>query len=615
MISKRIITLGIAVVIVALVSFFKLLLPLEWLAYDEFFRMRPSLPVSDKIVIITIDDKTLSELGTWPLPRDFHASLVEVLTHYGVKSIVFDLLFSEESPWDKVFMESLKRAPKVFMPIALNSVENGTRAIAVGLDPVLSSGVSATGYINVPVEFDGKIRQVPLMLEAGGRPQVQLAFLAASDWLKSSPDFLVHQIPLTEQGNLLVNFPNRWEQSFKQISYIDVLRSYKQVNEGLKPDIDLNQLNGKICFIGLTATGTSDLRANPLESNYPMVGLQASVLNSVVTKHFLKEAPRFINVLFCVFVLLIGIGLAWKLSPLRALGCVFVLAIGSWVGTALLFWYKGYWIEVVWPFLITVFSYLTVTTWRLLKESHQRQLIEKELSIAAAIQKKFLPERTDVVPNISLAAFLKPAKFVGGDLYDIVKLGNDRVGVLIGDVAGKGVSAALIMAQTISLFRMLAVLNEKPSIVLDKINKELCGRISGRFVTALYMILDSSQKKLYVSCAGHGPLMIWRHQSSQMTCLSLESEAPLGIAEGTSYRTMETDFINGDKLCVYSDGIIEALDSKGEQFGAERVQELLKEHIAKNNPLIIETILKILGDYSSPLDQYDDITMIVASLR
>ena len=292
----------------------------ELLTYDFRLKLRPAQKVSSDIVIIEIADDTLKNLNTWPLPRDFHASLVDVLKEYGVRAIIFDILFNETTLQDDVFASAIKNAGNVYVASSFylnEALKNrypptASKKLLTDIVPSFKGGVKGFGHINFFVDPDGAARSVPLYIRYKEELFPQLGFKAACDYLGldcSRVVFKKHSIivdgklvlPLVDDGSFAVNYPATWIKSFTHLSYYEILKAYLDSKKGLHPELDLSLLKNKVCFIGLTATGT-DLRAIPLEPVYPLVGLHASVFNSVIKRSFITSAGIFVNTLI-VFLL------------------------------------------------------------------------------------------------------------------------------------------------------------------------------------------------------------------------------------------------------------------------------------------------------------------------
>jgi CHASE2 domain-containing sensor protein len=619
--------------IICIFSLLRLVNNYELITYDLRFRLRPSQKSSSNVIIVQISDDTLNNLGLWPLPRDFHASLVDVLKESGARLIVFDILFSEPTLYDDVFAQAIKNAGNVYLPEAFyirgtprhkNFITEGLSVLA-GISDGLKQSAAGNGHINVFVDGDGKARRVPLFIRHKDSIFSQLGLRVACAWLgldirnmQLSGDRLIIDnklsLPIAGDGSFLVNYPDKWERSFTHLSYFDILKSYGDLKRGLNPKLDLAILKGKVCFVGLTATGTSDLRATPLENIYPMMGLQASVFNSIINRKFIIDAGVILNTLINLIVFIISLIICLRLSPLKAFVGNLLLGIAYFAISTDVFIYYGVWVDLFLPLSIIIFIYIGSTAYRFLAETRKRQLLEKELDIARAIQESFLPADIKEFCGLSISSFMQPAKFVAGDLYDIVALDDARLGVFMGDVSGKGVSASLIMAQTISLFRVFSRQYFNPSQVLGLLNKELYGRFSGRFVTALFMIIDTKEHKVYLSSAAQAPLLLYKHNENKVKEVDLSAEIPLGIMAETEYKEVSFDMEKGDKVTIFTDGVFEARNRQAQEFGIDNIKRIISENPGSTPQEISESLRKEVAKFSYGCPQHDDITLITFSV-
>lgn len=205
---------------------------------------------------------------------------------------------------------------------------------------------------------------------------------------------------------------------------------------------------------------------------------------------------------------------------------------------------------------------------RMHKEALEKQRIDQELVIAREIQQSLLPKST-TLSGIQILAANKPAKIVGGDLYDFFDLGSGNTGIMISDVSGRGIPAALYMVRVMSEFRLAAKKGEDPSSTLKKINNILVNKsIMGMFVTMFYLIIDKPNMKIRYASAGHLPALYYsRHK---LEYLDRAQNPPLGIKSNVEYKSSEINFTSGGALLLYTDGVVEAKTEKG-------LEEVLKK--------------------------------------
>jgi len=238
-----------------------------------------------------------------------------------------------------------------------------------------------------------------------------------------------------------------------------------------------------------------------------------------------------------------------------------------------------------------------------------KQRLVKDMEFARTVQESFLPLNAPDVQSYRFSAHYTPALEVGGDFYDFIHLDHDRTGIVIGDVSGKGVPAALYMAKLGSDMRTLAFTEHVPSEALMKLNDLLAGRSRrGMFATLLYIELNVRTGIMTLSNAGHLPPIIKKANGS-LVKLETAGGAPLGMLPGMKLFQEESQLMPGDTVVLYTDGIIEAMNSKEELYGYERFEELLK----KSGPgpaALKDAIIKDVNRFTGLSPQHDDMTLV-----
>lgn len=237
---------------------------------------------------------------------------------------------------------------------------------------------------------------------------------------------------------------------------------------------------------------------------------------------------------------------------------------------------------------------------------------DQELERACEIQRALLPKTLPQLPGVQLAGAWQPAKVVGGDYFDVIRLDSKRLGVCIGDVAGKGISAALLMANLQASFRALATADASPSAVCAKLNAFLCSNLAlGKFITLFYGILDAERLTFTYESAGHCPALLLK-KAGQVEVLHGEG-AVLGVLPDWTYRDSVASLAAGDRLLLYTDGVTEAENHAGEEFGEARLVHAarLADGSADNmQRKIMEEVSGFCGANFA-----DDATLVVVALE
>ncbi len=247
-----------------------------------------------------------------------------------------------------------------------------------------------------------------------------------------------------------------------------------------------------------------------------------------------------------------------------------------------------------------------------------RERIESELKIAREIQMAMLPREIPPFPGgdgVEISAVLEPAREVGGDLYDFFAIGHGRVCVVIGDVSGKGVPAAIFMARTITLLKAAAREVHDPEEILARVNKELARQNeSFMFVTVFCGVLDVSNGEFRYSNAGHNPPLVMRG-GEKPGFLAGGAGTVLGVEEGAAYGRSRVALLPGDTLFLYTDGVTEAFDGAGEMFTEERLRDELSTRGGGSVEEIADGMLRRIKAHAAGVPQSDDIAIVVVRYR
>jgi serine phosphatase RsbU (regulator of sigma subunit) len=240
-------------------------------------------------------------------------------------------------------------------------------------------------------------------------------------------------------------------------------------------------------------------------------------------------------------------------------------------------------------------------------ELQARERIEQELQVAQLIQRQFLPRELPELSGWYVATYYQPAKAVGGDFYDFIDLPDGQIGLVCGDVTGKGVPAALVMATTHSILRGDAPQYVSPGKVLERANNLLLQDIPPQmFVTCLYGVLDPATGTLRYANAGHNPPYV--HTRDGVVELRATG-MPLGAMPDMTYEEKETTLAAGDTVLLHSDGLVEAHDPERKMFGFPRLAELMNG--CSGGPELIQLLLGELDGFTGPgWEQEDDITLV-----
>ena len=243
--------------------------------------------------------------------------------------------------------------------------------------------------------------------------------------------------------------------------------------------------------------------------------------------------------------------------------------------------------------------------------NHLREkAMERDLKLARAVQKSFLPARVPGIKGFSFAAVNRPAREVGGDFYQFFKLPQGKLGVAIGDVSGKGIAASLFMARFSSDLQYYSSLYSDPGKLFSKINRLLCNRAKqGMFVTLVYVLLDLKTGKICFSNAGH-PSPVYADEVGVQLLGSYQSKGPpLGILPEAEYGQDRFQLRSNGRVLVYTDGIIEAKNQDQELYGVSRLRRLV-EACPADPSVLVRQVVDSVDHFSQGRGQGDDLTLV-----
>lgn len=246
---------------------------------------------------------------------------------------------------------------------------------------------------------------------------------------------------------------------------------------------------------------------------------------------------------------------------------------------------------------------------RLMEERKALEILQEELRLAREIQRNLLPKEAPGVDGYGLAGHSEPAKRVGGDYFDYVDLGDQRLGLCVADVSGKGITAALLMSNVQATIRGQARLAPDAGACMSHSNEMLYASTdSNKFVTMFYGVLDTAKHRLEFCNAGHNP-PIMLSDGGESTLL--ETGGPvLGVMPGFPYERNEVEFRPGWTLLIYSDGFSEALNRRLEEFGDDRLRESAENHASLPPDDLVKTLLAEVSEFCGDAPQADDMTMM-----
>jgi serine phosphatase RsbU (regulator of sigma subunit)/CHASE2 domain-containing sensor protein len=621
--------------------------------YDLRYSLRGTRLALPSISIVEIDDRTVAAFGTSPLPRSTMALLLHVLEEAGVRAIGLDIQFigHREAKADSLLAAVTAGRGNIVHAIAFFPADAENRAAGqIHSDPALETqgrsapvipapiagtvvvpfadllaAAGSLGHITVEVDPDGVVRRVPLLIRFGERlyPALALRLAGAAVGDTTLPQFRptttgvearwasgrAISFPIDHAGTTAIDFAGD-RNAFSQVhSMLDVLRHYRAGDRAWLR----SSFSGRVVLIGNTALGqaTTDLGATPFSASTPLLYLHANALDSALRRRFLSSPP-LPPYLIALGLASIVLGSFFVTLPLA--GALTIMVIWWIVGAGvdwLLYTVRGIVMPPTMWILLPAVAYAAVESYRLVFLERRTREREKELKVARSIQRRLLPDAAPAWSEFDVHGINIPAREVGGDYYDWVPLGEDRLVVGLGDVSGKGVAAALLMSHLHASFH--ASIRETVELreAIRAMHVSLHQAIEpGRFATFFLAALARSSHRMRFCNAGHNPGMLLHDGDVH---LLPATGLPLGAIEGAEYEEVEREFSPGDLLVLYSDGITECPSGK-EFYGEERLIELLRRFgdPSITSAQIGEAILDNLRAFSAGNLDADDVTLLVA---
>lgn len=485
---------------------------------------------------------------------------------------------------------------------------------------------------------DDVIRHVPLVVRMADRivPAFAIEMLRVA---LGVPDIRLHTrgpsvaaigvgdlvVPTEADGSLRLHYTSR--DARRRVSAIDVL-------EGR---VDPVRLQRKLVLVGTTGLGLVDYQLTPLRDRMPGSEIHAQLIENVFDQSWLTR-PSWGGAFEVALFVLLGLALIAATPRLRpgaaalvAAACIalpVLASLGAFVAWRLV-------LDAALPALalFLLFSALLVLTLadaarvrKALERDNQRQrehaaYVAGELQAAKRVQLGFLPRRDAIAdPRVEIAATMQPARIVGGDLYDFFLLDANRLFFLVGDVAGKGLSASLFMAVGKALYKTITLRSpQAPVGALMRIANDEVSRDNPEqfFVTAFAGVLDLATGELAYCNAGHeNPFLLGERGVSEMR-LAAGAGPPLCAVDAFAYEGAHVRLAPGDALCVVTDGVIDAQDTRRTRYGSERVQTLLRRVAAEpaDAQRFVDALCADVAAFAAGTEPVDDLTVLAVRWR
>jgi sigma-B regulation protein RsbU (phosphoserine phosphatase) len=245
--------------------------------------------------------------------------------------------------------------------------------------------------------------------------------------------------------------------------------------------------------------------------------------------------------------------------------------------------------------------------------ARQERRLERDLALARELQMRLLPQTLPKVAHLELAAKFTPARAIGGDLYDFIPYSLSRLGIVIGDVSGKGAPAAIYAALVSGILRSHAPIEPGPAEMLSAVNLSLAERrIEAQFVSLIYAVWDDENRTLQVANSGlPRPIYVHDGKNTSIDATGL----PLGLFDDADYDEFSFKMKPGDMFVFFSDGILDARNRKGELFGRGRVEQIVADCKGRTADCVVDSLFKAAAEHSAGVETFDDQTVVAIKVK
>ncbi|MBI3313108.1 MAG: CHASE2 domain-containing protein [Candidatus Omnitrophica bacterium] len=587
-------------------------------ALDLRFLVRGPKPAYQDIVVVEMDETSVENLGAWPWPRKIHTEFLNEIGKYKPRLVIYNVLLTQESSAreeDKELATAIEKAGNVILPFYYYSEEPFQAFFPI---PLLQESARATGFLNLPIDRDGKIRRSKLFVKSEEAAYYPVSVLAASNQGMDEENFRhwLEQIPIDPLSSFWIHYPGP-ASSFQRVSFSRVVKAAEHGEESFMQRLFEN----RIVLVGKTTAGDSDLQKIPFSSGEPEIFIQASALHTLLSKQYLRSTNRYLNLLMLLSLALAACWSAKMASPNLGIFSILGLTGGYAAFNFSAFYFTGW----IFPFFVPLITmgliYILVLFVEAIEIRFRGELMDQELGTAARIQETFLPRTMPVVENLDIDVEYRFARQVGGDLYDWTDFGDGNFGICVGDVSGKGVPAAIYMARAISDFRRENKSDLEPGELCRLLNAILTRDMAhntGMFLTLIYVVTNTKKRKLWVTNAAHMPMIFYRHRLRKASILLSDTVPvgkPLGLFTDAAYKTAEMPFEPGDYFFLISDGIKEARNEKGREFGLERIRKLIEDCAGIPCEELMDHLFQDLHTFQKGLPLHDDCTAVCVRFR
>ena len=635
---------------------------------------------SETIAIVDLNNSSLQQLDDYHPGRAYYAKVIRNLDKMGVSLQMFDIVFAgrRNEAADLGLIKNTGAAGDVIFGMVFRLIPGGTSKDTNGIDkdtktyltgtawrkldtaalpelyrgtePVISMAELGTasrgmGYLTLTPDKDGVFRRLPLLIRYDQAVYPSFALKAVCEYLKVPPSNVAiekdsirlvgasqpgtqgvrdFEIPVDRSGSMRIHFVGPWG-SMKHYNFSDIYFASEDQDDW---PLWQEEMKGKIVLISNTYTGSTDVGAVPVDSAYPLSGVHANVVHTILSQDFIRDIKGYQALLLELLLAALLFVFFQKYPSIKFSSLAFLMGAIYFTAAVTSLVIFNVLLPVAKPLLLLFITWSGLFSLKSIQNAYERmriqkakEIAERELEIGRKIQADFLPSERPAIPGWQIETHFMPAYQVSGDFYDVFELSGGRYHTIVmGDVCDHGVGSALFMAVLRSMVRIFSLQSSsttEPSspeeLIIETVNRtnnyiaQNHGD-TGMFATMFIGFLDPESGELfYVNC-GHEPPPVIRN--GEIKQFLKATGMPVGALEDSPYTCNTISMQKGDYIFLYTDGIIDALDREGKDFSKNRLLEIVScsQDGLKN---MLNQLQKSFSEHVSDGRVTDDVTFMV----
>lgn len=563
------------VFLVLSISFFRLHQGIENKVLDFFFKITPKEIPAEDLILINIEEE-IGEDGLWPWRNDWLVYLINYLDGLGTKAVLVDSSLRKYLISDHYLLKPNKTGTFLFYPEE-HSPESDDKDLIV--------------------DKDNKVRRYNL--------KKSLILNLVSLFQKEKKE-------LPEE--ILIKY-NKWPyQAIETYSYFDLVISIFLTFHKETPKINFSRFKNRICIIGLSPSVINKVYPTPL-GFLSSLEIRLQVLNNLIKGNLIHQTNRVINLFLVLIIFALSSGVFFKIYPLKKLISLLVLIALYFVFSFSIFYFLGLWIDIFLPIFSMVYVFLAISVYQI-RQYRIIKIEEKRKELAKRLKEEILTNREFFHDDLEIVIKVSHSREAEGDFFDIIKLDENRYGVLFGEAPGKNLETVNYITKLIDEFRLQAPMHTRPRGVLNAVNNVLFTEsIKGMFATCVYFVIDIDKKILSFANAGHECLLLAPKGNQEIHLYEALDSTPLGIARNIDFTDQDVSLNDGDLLVSFTSGVVKIKGKEGKEFGIENFKEIISQYRTWHIQKLANKVFERIHRFCQGQDIYHEYSIVLVRLR